>query len=130
MADDVWGFDESSMRKLVESYRQLMRMFTNQQRQLEALLSRHASDWKPAHIYICKTDDAIPAMTVVGSNYTPGEGLAAVYRLSEGKLIDTGKVIDVLNISTTEISADTFIQVKQELASHRFIIDFEDCSAS
>jgi hypothetical protein len=124
--DEGFVFDERSMRLLVTMYRDLQRRFANLERRLDAEVSRQTSDWKPAKMYVCKTDTAIDAM----AGDVAGFGTVTVYELDDlGTLTATTKDITAYNIASSEVAADTYIQVKEELATHRYVIDFEDCGA-
>lgn len=86
-------------------------------------------DRKPT-AYICWSGSSgIPAMTESSGTYTPGSAEdIAVYRInSDGELEDSGQTLTVYNTSSSAVAASVFIHVKREWASHRWIVDFEDC---
>ena len=76
-------------------------------------------------IYIAKTKaGGIDAVT--GS--TPGSATVDLYYINDsGALTDTGQDITAYNIASNAVDATTFIQVKQEIYSGKYIVDFEDC---
>jgi hypothetical protein len=76
-------------------------------------------------IYIAKS----PAGGIAGrSTDTPGSATCDVYRINaDGDLEDAGYNVTVYNLADASVAASTYIQVKQELASGKLIVDFEDC---
>ena len=106
------------------------------QRQLEALTRRmtfveQPQDHPYTQVYIAKTGSAISA--IAGS--TPGSGTVTLYEFDSAG--DLTPILDVSNNAVTatahniaagEVAATTFIQLKQEMATGRLIVDFEDCS--
>jgi hypothetical protein len=67
------------------------------------------------------------------SGTTPGSASVALYRMKDGDLEaitdDNGNAatITAYNLSSSAVAADTFIQIKQEVATGAMLVDFEDC---
>lgn len=126
MPQTVWTWTKNAIEKLVAQYRDQQRQISNLRRRLATFsVRRHQTSWKPARVYICKTGEAgIPAM----ADGTPGVAEVTIYRFDkEDALVSTGRKISVFNIASSDVAGETFIQAKEELASHRLVADFEDC---
>lgn len=62
------------------------------------------------------------------SGTTPGSGVVTLYRInSDGDLESLGVSVTAYNLASSAVAANTWVQVKQETASGRLLIDFEDC---
>jgi len=84
-------------------------------------------------VYVCKTGaGGIPAMVgdVVGSADVTVQGIDDDDELYDA-IDSNGNVmtITVKNTSTSAVAADTVIHVKQELATGRQVVDFENCGS-
>jgi len=116
---------DRAVDKLGAMLRSYGRRLVTLERQLKTVGSGRRS-YKPSRNYICKTGSAIAAI----STDTPGSGTVTIYRInSSGVLVTTGRTITAYNISGVEVAAATYIQVKEELGSCKFIVDMEACPA-
>jgi len=82
-------------------------------------------------VYIAKSPaTGIPAL----SSDTPGSADVTLYRInSDGDLEqitdenNDARNATVYNLSSSAVAANTYIQCKQEMASGKLLVDFEDC---
>lgn len=127
MAKDAYVFDRESVLKLQRLVAAQQQAITNLQTRLHSLsVQRHQVSFKPSIVYVCKTVDAIDAMA--GS--VAGFGVVVVQRIDQdGTITATDRKFIAYNVSASEVAADTIVQVKEELATHRLVIDFENCGA-
>ena len=90
---------------------------------------QHNNSTQP--IYIAKSPaGGIPAI----SSDTPGTASVTLYKInSDGDLVTAddqyGDSVDVTayNLASSAVAGDTYIQLKQEVASGKLLVDFEDC---
>ena len=85
-------------------------------------------------VYLAKTSTGgIPAMS---TSNVAGSGTVDLYYISTAntltlKVGSDGNTVTktAYNISTWTIGANKWIQIKQEMLSGKFIVDYEDCNA-
>jgi hypothetical protein len=83
----------------------------------------------PQTAFIAKTGGSpIDAVAVVGSTTTLSSGEVTLYRINEDDELEvTEETKTAYNLSSTAVAENTFIQIKLECATMKWIIDWEDC---
>ena len=84
-------------------------------------------------VFIAKTGGSgISAM----SGSTPSSGTVTLYQLNSSGTLETVKddnlsdvTVTAYNIAASAVASSTWVQIKQEMSSGIFVIDFEDCGA-
>lgn len=77
-------------------------------------------------IYIGKTGGGgINART---TSNVPGSGTVTLYQFTTSGLSSTNQTETAWNISRSAVAGDAFVQLKQEMLSGKFVVDFEDCT--
>jgi len=85
------------------------------------------------HVYAARTGaSGIPALT--GS--TPGAATVTLYRINSSGGLEavpmdatTDRTVTAYNLSSEAVAADTYIQIKREAATKKYLVDFEDCGS-
>jgi hypothetical protein len=135
MAEELYTFDKAGMQMLVRLVRAQQKQIANLENTLTNIgVRRHERGYKPAIMYVAKTGPSgIPALEESSDGLTdqPGSAEVTLYRINRTSgnpiLETTGKTERVLNLSSSAVAGDTYIQVKEELLSNELFADFEDC---
>jgi hypothetical protein len=117
MANEAFGFDEQSVRKLAAMYRKL-------ERQVQEVLATRG-ERLGAHVgkmHVAVTEEEIPAMTIDGDVRTPGSGEALLWKFDKDQnLTETTFRRTIYNLGDTPIPEGAIGLVWQELLSGRFV---------
>ena len=115
-----------------EALRQIQHLVRQEMMRADpARRSPHQRDNATQAIYLAKTGaGGIPAM----SGGVAGSGTVTVYRIDDDDTLveaedSQGNAITVTayNVSDGAVAANEYIQLKQELASGKLLVDFENC---
>ena len=105
-------------------------------RQLESMSRRltfveQQQDHPITEVYIAKTGGSTIA-ALAGS--TPGAGTVTLYQINSSGGLETvnddqgvALTVTAYNLASSTVAAPTWIQLKQEMVSGFYLIDFEDC---
>ena len=122
---DRYQFTRSAAQQIQKAVRKSERV-----NHMPAAPTRHVAQLR---VYIAKSPaGGIPALT--GS--TPGSAEVDLYRIDgDGDLAAitaTNKTAKVTayNLSSSAVAGDTWIHLKQEVASGKMLVDFEDCDGA
>ena len=121
-----YSFGRRAAQQIQKAIRKSERVNRNKQRGAPAV--------HKATSLICKTGaGGVPAIAGV----TPGKATCDIYKIDESEelaILTDGEghnsTVVVYNLSSSAVGASKFIQVKQETASGRMLVDFEDCEGT
>ena len=79
-------------------------------------------------VYLAKTSTS--GIAAMSTSDVPGSGTVSLYHITTAGLVAApgSPSVTAHNIARNLVAASVFVQLKQELISGKYIIDFEDCS--
>lgn len=138
MAEEIWGFDEPTVRRLLNTVRTMERRIVTLENKLANIsVRRHEAGGQTGDGYAAKTDPVVvsppsdggvPAATEVDGVRTAGEAQVTLYKFLDGVLTETPYRETVYNMAMEAVAADVYIQLKRDAISKKLLVDWEECA--
>lgn len=117
-------FDADALAKLKADHERLLHEVRDMRATLRRLITGVAD--ADSGVYIGVTDSSGIAAR---SGATPGSGTVTLKGIdASGALVSTSRTVTAYNIASAAVAANTYVQLKREWVTGKFIVDFEDCT--